>query len=165
MLKLNVNNETSRLLEVILGTAKSIGPTPKAEDCYDPKSRENVLKGTYPNEMDMCLEIQQFKSVLEKYNINKPDLVRYVRLVPEVGADANTNANGTDNSTSGDTNIESGADGSLGSETDGNDRTNGGGNDPNDQNPNGSTDATINTNNNSNNHSSKVGQNLSLIHI
>ena len=70
MLKLNVNNETSRLLEVILGTAKSIGPTPKVEDCYDPKSRENVLKGTYPNEMDMCLEIQQFKSVLEKYNIN-----------------------------------------------------------------------------------------------
>ena len=70
MLKLNVNNETSRLLAVVLGTAKSIGPVPKAEECYDPKSRENVLKGTYPTEMDMCLEIQQFKSVLERYNIN-----------------------------------------------------------------------------------------------
>ena len=70
MLKLNVNNETSRLLSVILGTAKSTGPIPKAEECYDPKSRENVLKGTYPTEMDMCLEIQQFKSVLEKYNVN-----------------------------------------------------------------------------------------------
>ena len=54
-MKLNVNNETSRLLSVILGTAKSTGPIPKAEECYDPKSRENVLKGTYPTEMDMCL--------------------------------------------------------------------------------------------------------------
>ena len=78
MLKLNVNNETSRLLSVILGTAKSTGPIPKAEECYDPKSRENVLKGTYPTEMDMCLEIQQFKSVLEKYNVNviSPSIIK-----------------------------------------------------------------------------------------
>ena len=44
MLELNVNNETSRLLAVVLGTAKSNGLAPTAEECYDPKSRENVLK-------------------------------------------------------------------------------------------------------------------------
>ena len=38
MLNLNVNNETSKLKAVVLGTALSLGPTPKLEDCYDPKS-------------------------------------------------------------------------------------------------------------------------------
>ena len=38
MLQLNVNNETSRLLAVVLGTAKSNGPDPILEDCYDPIS-------------------------------------------------------------------------------------------------------------------------------
>ena len=53
MLKLNVNNETSRLLVVVLGIAKSNGSTPKLEECYDPKSRQNVLNNTYPTEIDM----------------------------------------------------------------------------------------------------------------
>ena len=59
MLKLNVNNETSKLLAVVLGTAKSNGPAPKLEDCYDPKSRENVLANTYPTEIDMVDELDQ----------------------------------------------------------------------------------------------------------
>ena len=46
MLKLNVTNETSRLKAVVLGTALSNGPTPKLEDCYDPKSAEHVKAGT-----------------------------------------------------------------------------------------------------------------------
>ena len=46
MLQLNVNNETSRLLAVVLGTAKSNGPDPMLEDCYDPISRENILANT-----------------------------------------------------------------------------------------------------------------------
>ena len=46
MLQLNVNNETSRLLAVVLGTAKSNGLAPKLVECYDPKSRENVLANT-----------------------------------------------------------------------------------------------------------------------
>ena len=53
MLELNVNNETSKLLAVVLGTAKSNGPAPELEECYDPKSRENVLANTYPIEIDM----------------------------------------------------------------------------------------------------------------
>ncbi len=69
MLKLNVNNETSKLLVVVLGTAKSNGPAPKMEECYDPKSRENVLANTYPTEIDMLDELNQLEEVLVKYNV------------------------------------------------------------------------------------------------
>ncbi len=48
--KLNVKNETSRLRAVVLGTAKSTGPTPKVEECYDPKSIEHIIAGTYPKD-------------------------------------------------------------------------------------------------------------------
>ena len=52
MLQLNIQNETATLKAVILGTAKSLGAIPKPEDCYDPKSLQHVLKGTYPKEED-----------------------------------------------------------------------------------------------------------------
>ena len=69
MLKLNVNNETSKLLAVVLGTAKSNGSAPKLEECYDPKSRENILANTYPLEKDMITELRQLEEVLVKYNV------------------------------------------------------------------------------------------------
>lgn len=69
-MKLNIQNETSRLRAVILGTAESNGPTPKVEDCYDPKSRQHVLAGTYPLEADMIKEMEAVSKVLEKYDVN-----------------------------------------------------------------------------------------------
>ena len=77
MLRLNVNNETSRLLAVVLGTAKSNGSTPKLEECYDPKSRQNVLNNTYPTEIDMINEMNQFEQVLLKYkvDIRRPETI------------------------------------------------------------------------------------------
>ena len=69
MLNLNVNNETSKLKAVVLGTALSLGPTPKLEDCYDPKSREHVLNNTYPIEEDLTQEMKEFYGVLKKYNV------------------------------------------------------------------------------------------------
>ena len=77
MLKLNVNNETSRLLAVVLGIAKSNGSTPKLEECYDPKSRQNVLNNTYPAEIDMINEMNQFEQVLLKYkvDIRRPETI------------------------------------------------------------------------------------------
>ena len=77
MLKLNVNNETSRLLVVVLGIAKSNGSTPKLEECYDPKSRQNVLNNTYPTEIDMINEMNQFEQVLLKYkvDIRRPETI------------------------------------------------------------------------------------------
>ncbi len=77
MIALNIQNETSRLRSVVLGTAKSNGPTPKAEDCYDPKSKEHVLAGTYPKEEDMIKEMEAVAKVLEKYNVEvyRPDII------------------------------------------------------------------------------------------
>ncbi len=77
-MKLNIQNETSRLRAVILGTAESFGGTPKAEDCYDPKSVEHVLAGTYPKEHDMILEMQSVAKILEKYGVTvyRPDVLK-----------------------------------------------------------------------------------------
>jgi N-dimethylarginine dimethylaminohydrolase len=69
MLKINVNNETSGLVSVILGSAISNGPTPNIEDCYDPKSIEHILNGTYPTEKDMISELNSFENILIKYGV------------------------------------------------------------------------------------------------
>lgn len=68
-MKLHIQNETSRLRAVILGTAKSNGPTPKPEDCYDPKSKQHVLAGTYPKEEDMIAEMETVSAILKKYDV------------------------------------------------------------------------------------------------
>ena len=83
MLELNVNNETSRLVTVILGIAKSNGDTPTAEECYDPKSRENVLKGTYPKEKDMIQELDELENVLFKYDVKvyRPDVINHYNQI------------------------------------------------------------------------------------
>jgi N-dimethylarginine dimethylaminohydrolase len=77
MLKLNIQNETSRLSAVVLGIAKSNGVVPKVEDCYDPKSIEHILKGTYPKEEDMVKEMDAVAKVLEKYNVEvfRPEIL------------------------------------------------------------------------------------------
>ncbi|GGK46835.1 MULTISPECIES: dimethylarginine dimethylaminohydrolase family protein [Flavobacteriaceae] len=69
MIKLNVQDETSRLKAVILGTAKSCGPIPKIEDAYDPKSAEHIKAGTYPLEKDMVAEMEALNAIFEKYNV------------------------------------------------------------------------------------------------
>tara|TARA_R110001583_G_scaffold1670_2_gene12988 strand:- start:4969 stop:5883 length:915 start_codon:yes stop_codon:yes gene_type:complete len=69
MLKLNVQDETSRLRVVILGIAESNGPIPKVDDAYDPKSIEHIKAGTYPNEIDMVQEMEALNAVFNKYNV------------------------------------------------------------------------------------------------
>lgn len=77
MLKLNVKNETSRLRAVVLGSAISNGPTPKAEEAYDPKSLEHILANTYPIEADMVFEMEAFNSVFQKYGVTvlRPEMI------------------------------------------------------------------------------------------
>ena len=77
MIKLNVQDETSRLRAVVLGTAKSNGPTPKLEEAYDPKSIEHIKAGTYPTEQDMISEMEAFNKILEKYNVKvyRPNVI------------------------------------------------------------------------------------------
>lgn len=69
MLPINVNNETSRLRSVILGTAESNGPTPALHEAYDPKSLEHILAGTYPVEADMLKEMAALNDVFIKYGV------------------------------------------------------------------------------------------------
>ena len=77
MLRLNINNETSRLRAVVLGVATSNGPTPSVEEAYDPKSLEHILAGTYPKEADMILEMEAFNRVFEKYEVTvfRPEII------------------------------------------------------------------------------------------
>jgi len=77
MLELNVQNETSRLRAVVLGTAINNGPVPSVEEAYDPKSLEHILAGTYPEEEDMIAEMDAFNKVLNKYDVAvyRPQLI------------------------------------------------------------------------------------------
>lgn len=77
MLRLNVNNETSRLKAVILGTAQSNGPVPEAHEAYDPKSLEHILAGTYPTEENMVAEMDALNAVFDKYGVKvyRPELI------------------------------------------------------------------------------------------
>ncbi|WP_203258116.1 dimethylarginine dimethylaminohydrolase family protein [Hyunsoonleella ulvae] len=78
MLKLNIQNETSRLRKVVLGTAESNGPIPKIEDCYDPKSIEHIKAGTYPKETDMLDEMAAVLKVFRAYDVEvyRPDIIK-----------------------------------------------------------------------------------------
>nr|WP_299385773.1 arginine deiminase family protein [Allomuricauda sp.] len=69
MMQLHIENETSPLKAVILGTAESCGPVPKPEEAYDPKSLEHILAGTYPKEEDMVKEMDAFAKVFHKHGV------------------------------------------------------------------------------------------------
>lgn len=77
MLIPQVNNETARLKEVVLGTAKSLGEAPSLEEAYDPKSKEHIKAGTYPIEKDMVAEMTAVQKVLEKYQVKvyRPEII------------------------------------------------------------------------------------------
>ncbi len=83
MLKLHIQNETSKLKAVLLGTAESSGPIPSFDEAYDPKSREHILAGTYPKEEDMLLEMDAFLQVLEKYEVKvyRPKVLKDVNQI------------------------------------------------------------------------------------
>ena len=69
MIELNIHNETSELEIVVLGIPNNFGGTPKLEECYDPKSKQHILEGTFPVQEDVTSEMNEFLEVLEKYNI------------------------------------------------------------------------------------------------
>ena len=77
MLKLSINDETSRLRTVVLGVANSNGPTPSIQEAYDPKSLEHILAGTYPKEEDMVVEMEAFNQIFKKYEVTvfRPEII------------------------------------------------------------------------------------------
>ena len=69
MMKINIANETGKLSAVVVGIANDFGGTPKLEECYDPKSKAQIIAGTYPSEQDCVDEINALVTVLEKYGV------------------------------------------------------------------------------------------------
>lgn len=69
MININVINETAQLESVIVGIANDFGGVPDLKDCYDPKSKEHVLEGTFSKNKDCIEEIEGLVSLFEKYNI------------------------------------------------------------------------------------------------
>ena len=47
----------------------SFGGTPKIEDCYDPKSKEHVLNGTFPTQENVINEMNAVKTIFLKYGV------------------------------------------------------------------------------------------------
>jgi len=78
-----INDEIAPLKSVILGRADSNGQPPTPEQCYDPKSREHVLAGTYPREEDMVKEMDAFEKVLKKHGVKvyRPELLENVNQI------------------------------------------------------------------------------------
>ena len=77
MLNIHIQNETSRLRAVVLGTAVSNGPTPSTDEAYDPKSLEHILAGTYPIESNMIEEMDAFEKIFKKYDVTvyRPEII------------------------------------------------------------------------------------------
>lgn len=73
----SVSNETDRLAVVVLGLPDSIGAVPSLEEAYDAKSYETIQRGVYPTEVDIKLEMNALKDVLERHGVHvlRPSLV------------------------------------------------------------------------------------------
>ena len=69
MIDINIHNESSELEIVVLGIPDEFGGAPKLEECYDPKSKQHVVNGTFPLQKDISKEMNEFLETLEKYNV------------------------------------------------------------------------------------------------
>ena len=69
-MKLNIKNETGRLISVVLGQPKSMGAVPTLEESYDAKSYHTIAHDTYPTEEDIIHEMTEFEKVLHKYDVD-----------------------------------------------------------------------------------------------
>jgi N-dimethylarginine dimethylaminohydrolase len=69
MISIKVHNEIAQLKAVLVGIADDFGGTPSLEDCFDPKSKEHIIAGTYPVEQDLIKEIEGLCAVLEKHGV------------------------------------------------------------------------------------------------
>ena len=66
----SVKNEFDPLKKVVLGVADDFGGAPSIENIYDPHSRKHVLEKTFPEENKLIFELNEFKNILQKYNID-----------------------------------------------------------------------------------------------
>ena len=69
MININIENETKRLKVVVVGIADDFGGDPKVEECYDPKSKNHVLAGTFPKQEEILKEMNDLINIFEQYKI------------------------------------------------------------------------------------------------
>ncbi len=77
MINVSIKDETSRLRAVVLGTASGFGGVPSLDEAYDPKSKQHIINGTYPEEDHLTDEMEGFAAVFEKYNVKvyRPQII------------------------------------------------------------------------------------------
>jgi N-dimethylarginine dimethylaminohydrolase len=83
MIALEVLDEFSPLVEVILGTPESFGGTPKEDNIYDPKTLLNVKNGTFPMEEAIKKELDAFHHVLTGYGVkvHRPEVFNSINQI------------------------------------------------------------------------------------
>ena len=77
-MKIQVKNETNRLRAVVLGTAQSNGPTPTAQEAYDPKSLEHILAGTFTRDIGFVIEDKFIKANILPERENEFQAIEYI---------------------------------------------------------------------------------------
>ena len=73
-MKLNINSETSKLKEVLIGNSYNFKSPLNFRDLYDPTSLLNYLKGTYPNKFRLQSQLSKLKKTLVKYGVKVHEL-------------------------------------------------------------------------------------------
>ena len=83
MIKINIENETASLRTVVVGIADDFGGTPSVMDCYDPKSRENVINNTFPSQKDLINQVANLYQLLVKYDVKviRPENIKSVNQI------------------------------------------------------------------------------------
>ena len=71
---LNINSETSKLKEVLIGNSYNFKSPLNFRDLYDPTSLLNYLKGTYPNKFRLQSQLSKLKKTLVKYGVKVHEL-------------------------------------------------------------------------------------------
>ena len=84
MIKLNIHNETVKLKILITGIAHDMGGVPTIDKCFDPKSKEHVIAGTYPTNKACEKEIEALETQ-EKAMVNlNEDLIQQEKKVAKI---------------------------------------------------------------------------------
>ena len=73
-MNLNINSETSKLKEVLIGNSYNFKSPLNFRDLYDPTSLLSYLKGKYPNKFRLQSQLSELKKILIKYGVKVHEL-------------------------------------------------------------------------------------------
>ncbi len=78
MIRPSIKNETARLRKVVLGLATDFGGVPALTEVNDPKSKEHILKGSFPTQEAVIRQMNSLKKAIQKYDVKilEPDNIK-----------------------------------------------------------------------------------------